>query len=150
MIIGDKFFITEMPKTGTTFLRNYFKQYKHIKITSHHDTVDENRKLNLSIKKFKVGTIRNPYLWYLSFWKWSCKEKKKSPLYSDIVSRRIKIKRLKFNTNLSKYIFTQIFKNKNELKLLFEDVNSKKNFNIFLKILLNFNYRNIVSFFFNY
>jgi len=145
MIIGDKFFITEMPKTGTTFLRNYFKQYKHIKITSHHDTVDENQKLNLSIKKFKVGTIRNPYLWYLSFWKWSCKEKKKSPLYSDIVSRRIKIKRLKFNTNLSKYIFTQIFKNKNELKLLFEDVNSKKNFNIFLKILLNFNYRNIVS-----
>lgn len=145
MIIGDKFFITEMPKTGTTFLRNYFKQYKKIKITSHHDTVDENQKFNLSIKKFKVGTIRNPYLWYLSFWKWSCKEKKKSPLYSDIISRRIKIKRLKLNNNLSKYLLTQIFKNKQELKLLFEDVNSKKNFNLFLKILLNFNHRNIVS-----
>jgi hypothetical protein len=145
MIIGDNFFITEMPKTGTTFLRNYFRQYKNIKITSHHDTVDENQKLNLSIKKFKVGTIRNPYLWYLSFWKWSCKEKKKSPLYSDIISRRIKIRRLKLNNNLPKYLFTQIFKDKNKLKLLFEDVNSKENFNLFLKILLNFEHRNNVS-----
>ena len=49
MIIG-KFFITEMPKTGTTFLRNYFKQHKKIKITSHHDTVDENIKQKLSKK----------------------------------------------------------------------------------------------------
>ena len=30
MIIGKKFFITEMPKTGTTFLRNYFAQYQDI------------------------------------------------------------------------------------------------------------------------
>ena len=76
MIVGKNFFITELPKTGTTFLRNYFKQYKEIKLTLHHDTVDENRKLSLHNKCYKVGTIRNPYLWYLSFWKWSCKQKK--------------------------------------------------------------------------
>ena len=145
MIIGKNFFITEMPKTGTTFLRNYFKQHKKIKITSHHDTIDENIKQKLSTKKFKVGTIRNPYLWYLSFWKWSCEQKKKSPLYSNITSSRIKIKRLKFNTNLFFYIFLQLSKNKNKLKLIFEDVNSKKNFNIFLRILLISKNRNMVS-----
>ncbi len=145
MIIGKNFFITELPKTGTTFLRNYFKQYKNIKITSHHDTVDENVEKRLSIKQYKVGTIRNPYLWYLSFWKWSCKQKKKSPLFSDITSRRLKIKRLKFSLNLFRYIFFQLFKNKRKLKLLFENVNSKKNFNFFLKILLISKYRNIIS-----
>ena len=92
MIIGDKFFITEMPKTGTTFLRNYFKQYKNIKLTSHHDTVDENQKLNLSIKKFKVGTIRNPYLWYLSFWKWSCKKKKNHLFIVILFQEELKLK----------------------------------------------------------
>ena len=42
MIIGKNFYITEMPKTGTTFLRNYFKQYKDIKLSAQHDTIDEN------------------------------------------------------------------------------------------------------------
>ena len=51
MIIGKNFFITEMPKTGTTFLRNYFKQHKKIKITSHHDTVDEKHKTKIINKK---------------------------------------------------------------------------------------------------
>ena len=145
MIVGKNFFITELPKTGTTFLRNYFKQYKEIKLTLHHDTVDENRKLSLHNKCYKVGTIRNPYLWYLSFWKWSCKQKKKSPLYSDITSRRIKFKRLKFSSNIMTYIFSQLFKNKSKLKNIFEDVNSKKNFNFFLEILLDSKYRNLIS-----
>ena len=30
MIIGKNFFINEMPKTGTSFLRNYFKNYNGI------------------------------------------------------------------------------------------------------------------------
>ena len=95
MIIGKNFYITEIPKTGTTFLRNYFKQYKNVKITLHHDTLDQNYKINLSQKKYKIGTIRNPYMWYLSLWKWSCIKKKNSPIFSDLTSKRIKIKRLK-------------------------------------------------------
>lgn len=145
MIIGKNFYIIEMPKTGTTFLRNYFKQYKDIKLSAHHDTIDENTELNYSTKEFKIGTIRNPYSWYLSFWKWSCQQKKKSPLYSDITSRRLKLKRLKFNGNLISYIFCQLTKNKKDLKNLFKDVNSKKNFNHFVEILLNYKYRNIIS-----
>ena len=50
MIIGKNFYITEMPKTGTTFLRNYFKQYKDIKLSAQHDTIDENTELNYSTK----------------------------------------------------------------------------------------------------
>ena len=50
MIIGKNFFIIEMPKTGTTFLRNYFKQYKNIKLSAHHDTVDENQTIKSGYK----------------------------------------------------------------------------------------------------
>ncbi len=145
MIIGKNFFITEMPKTGTSFLRNYFKTYKNIIITNHHDTIEHNKNAELLKKKYRIGTIRSPYAWYFSFWKWSCLQKKQSPLYNDLTSRRIKIKRLKLNSKLFDYFFNQITKNTNKLKSLFFDVNSKKNFNKFLQILLNHKYRNYIS-----
>ena len=75
MIIGKNFFITEMPKTGTTFLRNYFAQYKNIERTIHHETINQNKRYNLLNFKNRIGIIRNPYEWYLSVWKWSCKKK---------------------------------------------------------------------------
>ena len=53
MIIGKNFFIIEVPKTGTSFLRNYFKRYKNISITTHHDTVEHNLKSNLLKKNLK-------------------------------------------------------------------------------------------------
>tara|TARA_B100000575_G_C23123690_1_gene650658 strand:+ start:1103 stop:1918 length:816 start_codon:yes stop_codon:yes gene_type:complete len=145
MIIGKNFYITEMPKTGTTFLRNYFKQYKNVKITNHHDTLDQNHLFKLSKKKYKIGTIRNPYLWYFSLWKWSCKKKKLSPIFSDLTSKRIKIKRLKINKNLFKYILGQLFKNRNEISNIFSDINSKNNFNKFLEIILKFEHRSLIG-----
>ena len=78
MIIGKKFFISEMPKTGTTFLRNYFSQYKNVELTIHHETLNQNKRYNLLDLKNRIGIIRNPYEWYLSLWKWSCREKKGS------------------------------------------------------------------------
>ena len=100
MIIGKNFFINEVPKTGTSFLRNFFKNYKDVIITKHHDTIEHNGDKKLLDKKYRISTIRSPYTWYLSFWKWSCLKKKHSPLYSDLTSRRIKIKRLKFNSQI--------------------------------------------------
>ena len=141
MIIGKKFFISEMPKTGTTFLRNYFLQYKNIELTIHHETLNQNKRYNLLNLKNRIGIIRNPYDWYLSLWKWSCREKKGSLIYSDLVSIRLKLKRLILNERLFSYIFNQIVKNRNQLKVLFIDVNSKKNFNKFLDIMLNFKNR---------
>lgn len=145
MIIGNNFFIVDMPKSGSTFLRNYFNQYKNIELTIHHETINQNKRFDLLNLNQRIGLIRNPYAWYLSIWKWSCKNKKKSPLYSDITSRRLKLKRLRFNSRTLKYVICQITKDKTYLKKLFENPDSKKNFNDFLKILLNFNLRNIVS-----
>lgn len=145
MIIGKNFFINEMPKTGTSFLRNYFKKYKNVTITKHHDTIEHNKEKKLLKKKYRIGTIRSPYAWYLSFWKWSCLKKKHSPLYNDLTSRRIKIRRLKFNSKLFDYLFNQITKNTNEIESLFKNVNSKKNFNKFLQILLDHKYRHYIS-----
>ena len=145
MIIGKNFFITEMPKTGTTFLRNYFAQYKNIERTIHHETINQNKRYNLLNFKNRIGIIRNPYEWYLSVWKWSCKKKRGSPFYSDLVSIRLKLKRLILNRRLYQYIFSQITKDRKNLKKLFEDVNSKKNFNKFLDIMLNYKNRQIIG-----
>jgi len=145
MIIGKNFFITEMPKTGTTFLRNYFTQYSNVELTIHHETLNENKRYDLLDFTNRIGIIRNPYEWYLSLWKWSCKEKTGSPIYNDLISIRLKLRRLKLNNRIFGYVFTQITKDKKKLKTLFNDVNSKKNFNIFLNIMLNFNKRHLIS-----
>lgn len=145
MIVGKNFFITEMPKTGTTFLRNYFSQYSNVELTIHHETLNENKRYNLLDFQNKIGTIRNPYEWYLSLWKWSCKKKEESPIYNDFRSIRLKLRRLKLNNRIFRYIFTQITKDKKKLETLFSDVNSKKNFNKFLEIMLNFNKRYLIS-----
>ena len=88
MIIGKNFFISEMPKTGTTFLRNYFKQYNNVKLSSHHDTLDEHPNFNFLSKKYR-RTIRNCIIGTI-FSRWSFT--KKSPLFADLVSRRLKFK----------------------------------------------------------
>ena len=145
MILGKKFFITEMPKTGTTFLRNYFAQYKDVELTIHHETINQNKKYNLLNFKCRIGVIRNPYEWYLSIWKSTCKEKKGSPIYSDLVSIRVKLRRLKFNKRLIGYMLGQITKDRKKLSSLFENVHSKKNFNKFLDIMLNFKNRHLIG-----
>tara|TARA_A100001015_G_scaffold287750_1_gene357844 strand:+ start:30 stop:830 length:801 start_codon:yes stop_codon:yes gene_type:complete len=136
MIIGENFFLTEFGKTGTTFLREYFKQYKNVKLTIHHDFIGEENKFLLK-KKYRVTTIRNPFSWYVSLWKWSCHLKKKSPLYSDLTSRRIKIRRLKIKLKTFDYFFIQLFKDIAYWKRLFEDPNSKSNFNLWLEKFLS-------------
>ncbi len=145
MIIGKNFFIIEIPKTGTSFLRNYFKKYKNILITTHHDTIEHNNKFWLLKKKYRISTIRSPYAWYFSYWRWSCLNKNSSPLYKDLTSQRLKLKRLKFNFNFLNYIASQITKNTVDLKKLFQDPKSKKNFSNFLNILLNKKFRNFIG-----
>tara|TARA_Y100000389_G_scaffold156601_1_gene157526 strand:+ start:868 stop:1686 length:819 start_codon:yes stop_codon:yes gene_type:complete len=145
MIIGKKFFITEMPKTGTTFLRNYFLQHRNIELTIHHETINQNKKYDLLNLKNRIGIIRNPYEWYLSIWKSTCKEKSRSPIYADLSSIRLKLRRLKLNKRLCGYIFSQINKDRNKLKSLFKNVHSKKNFNKFLDIMLNFKNRQMIG-----
>ena len=53
MIIGKNFFIIEIPKTGTSFLRNYFRKYQNVLITTHHDTIEHNPKFNLLKKNIE-------------------------------------------------------------------------------------------------
>ena len=71
--------------------------------------------------------------------------KKGSLIYSDLISIRLKLKRLILNQRLLGYIFNQIIKDRKELKALFIDVHSKKNFNKFLDIMLNFKNRYIIG-----
>jgi hypothetical protein len=66
-------------------------------------------------------------------------------LYKDLTSQRLKIKRLKFNFNFFNYITSQVTKNTKDLRKLFSDPKSKKNFSKFLQIVLNKKYRNFIG-----
>ena len=136
MIIGENFFFTEFEKTGTSFLREYFNKYKDVKLSVHHDFIDEKNNYLLK-KKYRITTIRNPFSWYVSLWKWSSEMKKKSPFYSDLTSRRIKFRRLKFSIITIKYLYIQLSKNTKDWEILFSDPKSKINFNIWIKKILN-------------
>ena len=48
-----------------------------------------------------------------------------SPLYKDLTSQRLKIKRLKFNSNIFRYIASQITKDTSELKKNADGTNKK-------------------------
>ena len=138
MIIGENFFITEFEKTGTTFLRNYFRNYKNVKITAHHDFINyKNQNLELLKKRYRITTVRNPFSWYVSLWKWSCKNNRISPLYKNLTKSRIKISRLKFKLLTINYLIRQLLKNKKKWENLFIDPNSTDNFNIWIKEFLN-------------
>ena len=138
MIIGNNFFITEFEKTGTTFLRNYFRNYKNVKITAHHDFINyKNQNLELLKKRYRITTVRNPFSWYVSLWKWSCKNNRISPLYKNLTKSRIKISRLKFKLLTINYLIRQLLKNKKKWENLFIDPNSAENFNMWIKEFLN-------------
>tara|TARA_B100001027_G_scaffold199881_1_gene158877 strand:- start:2197 stop:3006 length:810 start_codon:yes stop_codon:yes gene_type:complete len=145
MIIGKNFFITEMPKTGTSFLRSYLEKYPGITLTKHHDFITDHNDIELIKKKYKISTIRSPYSWYYSMWKWSCLKQKESPLFSDLTSYRLKLKRLRISRETPMYIFDQIKKNINRIKQCFSDVNSKSNFKEFIKLLLYDDFKNYIG-----
>jgi hypothetical protein len=75
VIITKRFVFVHMPKTGGTWLRDVLKKYKHplwhLKWRPGHDTSAE-APPGLPI----LGTVRNPWDWYVSWYFFRCREYK--------------------------------------------------------------------------
>lgn len=75
MIITKRFVFVHMPKTGGTWLREVLKKYKHplwhLKERPGHETSAE-APPGLPI----LGTVRNPWDWYVSWYFFRCREYK--------------------------------------------------------------------------
>jgi hypothetical protein len=72
MLICDKLIFIELQKTGSTHIKQLLRETVGGKNDGKHNTPDE-RLLN-SGKAF-IGSVRNPWLWYLSLWSYGCQQK---------------------------------------------------------------------------
>lgn len=72
MLICDKLVFIELQKTGSTHIKQLLRELIGGINDGKHNTPDE--RLLQSGKPF-IGSVRNPWLWYLSLWSYGCQGK---------------------------------------------------------------------------
>tara|TARA_B110000037_G_scaffold62403_1_gene76383 strand:+ start:179 stop:988 length:810 start_codon:yes stop_codon:yes gene_type:complete len=138
MFISDRLCFLELGKTGCSYIREVLSEnIPQGNLTHIHDTIDSEL---LNSNRFFLGSIRNPFDWYVSLWAFGCLHKKKDPLYSNLTSRRINPFRLSsINKNYLKkikFISNQLIKNIGINKKLYSDPLNVDNFREWIKMIL--------------
>ena len=138
MFISDRLCFLELGKTGCSYIREVLSEnIPQGNLTHIHDTIDSEL---LNSNRFFLGSIRNPFDWYVSLWAFGCLHKKKDPLYSNLTSRRINPFRLSsINKNYLKkirFISNQLIKNVGINKKLYSDPLNVDNFREWIKMIL--------------
>ena len=135
MFLSDNLCYLEMHRTGSIHLVELLNKYiSHGKIIGVHnrasrDIYDSNR--------YFLGSIRNPWEWYVSAWSYGCV--KKGGLYTRLTSKKIYFNNLGFKIKplLAPYIFLQqLWRPLSVWHELYSDTQSVKNFRKWLKLLL--------------
>lgn len=72
MLICDKLVFIELQKTGSTHIKQLLRELVGGVNDGKHNTPDERM---LHCGKPFVGSVRNPWLWYLSLWSYGCQGK---------------------------------------------------------------------------
>ena len=78
MFVGEKIVYAEMPKTGSTFIDKVLLETVEGELIGKHDAPPKHL---LDSERTVVGSIRNPFDWYVSLWAFGCKVKRKSGPY---------------------------------------------------------------------
>ena len=138
MFISDRLCFLELGKTGCSYIREVLSEnILQGNLTHIHDTINSEL---LNSNRFFLGSIRNPFDWYVSLWAFGCLHKKKDPLYSNLTSRRINPFRLSsINKNYlqkTKFISNQLIKNIGINKKLYSDPLNVDNFREWIKMIL--------------
>ena len=147
MFISDQICFVELGKTGCSYIRKILEEnIKSGELTAIHDQITNNL---INSKRLKVGSIRNPFDWYISLWSFGCLMKKKDPLYSNLTSLRLNPRRLNNirNNKIKKliFLFDQFKKKPNLNKDLYSDPYNIKNFRNWIKLLFNNTKKNFIG-----
>ena len=144
MFISKKICFLELEKTGISSIKKFLKSHiKDGEITRPHDYVTEDL---LKKKLFFVGSMRNPYDWYISRWSYGCMMKNEDSMYKNLVNKRLSYSRIenikgKYLKKFT-YLKKQIFKNSKFWSELYSDPYNAKNFQKWLKAILGSNKKN--------
>lgn len=135
MFLSDKLCYLDMHRSGSTHLVQLLNKYvPNGKVIGIHIRPDQNI---YKSKRFFLGSIRNPWEWYVSIWSFGCVQR--GGLYKRLISKKIHLNNLGFKRKplLAPYIFfQQFFRPMSLWKNLYSDSGNIKNFRIWLKILL--------------
>jgi len=129
MFIGEKLIYLQMQKTGCTYIANLLKDNIGGNIIGKHNWL-----IDYNVDKIIIGSIRNPWHWYVSLWAYGCM--KKGGLYNRLTNRRTpfkkNIKRFEFH-----YALNDLVKPIKQWKGCYIDPESGENFRTWLKQIYN-------------
>ena len=138
MVIGENFIYLELHKTGSTHLRKLFKNNFDVSIIGKHNSIFEvfgNTSNEVLKGKLILGSIRNPFTWYLSLWAYGCNSK------GHLFNLKTKISR--------KNIFNLKLRELKNWQRVYSDVNNPIYFQRWLKMVMEFSEKNANNFTFN-
>ena len=134
MYLTKDFCYLEMMRSGSTHVHRLFKKFiPEGEQIGHHGPPD---KTILSSERKFVGSIRNPWTWYLSVWSFGCQNG--GHLHHRLTEKKIYFDQLglRLKPHLFPYVFfQQFFKPLQKWRLLFSDSDNAENFKIFIKLL---------------
>lgn len=147
MFISNKICFVEFGKTGCSFIREIFsKKIKDGVLTKIHDSITDELMLS---DKIKVGSIRNPYDWYISLWSFGCLMQKRDPLFSNLTKRKLNPKRIiNIKGNYKEkvhFLFDQFRKDINFNKELYSNPYNTDNFKNWIKLLFDNKKKNYIG-----
>jgi len=135
MFLSDNLCYLDLHRSGSTLLVQLLNKYiPNGKIIGIHIRADHNI---YKSKRFFLGSIRNPWEWYVSIWSFGCAQR--GGLYKRLVSQKVHFNNLGFKTNplLASYVFFQQFWRPLSLwQSLYSDPKSIENFRAWLKLVL--------------
>ncbi len=136
MYLTDKFCYLEMMRSGSTHVHRLFKKFvPNGKQIGHHGPPSEEI---IKSKRMFVGSIRNPWSWYLSVWSFGCENG--GHLHYRLTEKKIYFNQLGFKLKplLFPYVFfQQFFKPLQKWRILFSDSDNYENFREFLKLIFS-------------
>lgn len=87
MFVSDKIIFLELQKTGCTHIRNFLKEIVGGRFVERHNQAEPHL---LTGDRFVLGSVRDPWHWYVSVWAYSCD--RKGDHYSNVSTPGIRLR----------------------------------------------------------
>ena len=136
MYIGNKLIYLQLQKTGCTHIANLLSNVIPGKQVGKHNWLE-----NYNTDKYIIGSIRNPFEWYVSLWAYGCN--KKGSLFKKLTNKNYSIlsslkKSLQSgNLFIFKELINENIKPYNLWRRTYTDYDDADNFRMWLKLIFN-------------
>lgn len=139
MFVSDRIVFLELQKTGCTHIRNLLKELVGGELVGKHNQASP---ALFSGGRFFLGSVRNPWDWYISLWAYGCD--RKGALFANLTQEGLKIKGRGWRTNpyaaLRGLLGSSPNRNAEAWKRVYADVNDAGAFREWLRMMHDWQY----------